>query len=56
MDHSFLSFAYIDVGTGSMILQATLASLFAVIVFSRQLRDRCKSYFKRGKKTQSDNE
>mgnify|MGYP000873197514 FL=1 len=56
MDHSFLSFAYIDIGTGSMLLQASLAGLFAVIVFSRQLRDRCKSYFKRGKKTLPNNE
>ena len=50
MFHSFLSFSYIDMGTGSMLLQASLASLFAVLVFSRQLKSRCVNYFKRSKK------
>ncbi len=50
MYHFFLSFAYIDLGTGSMLLQASLASLFAVIVFSRQLKCQCMRYFKRSPK------
>ena len=56
MDFSFLPFAYIDVGSGSMLLQASLASLFTVIVFSRQLKNRCMLYFKRSKKTVQGNE
>lgn len=46
MSYSVLLFAYIDMGTGSMLLQASLASLFAIIVFSRQLKNRCMGYFK----------
>lgn len=50
MCHSFLPFAYIDMGTGSMLLQASLASLFAIIVFSRQLKSRCMHFFRRSHK------
>ena len=50
MFYSFLSFAYIDMGTGSMLLQASLASLFTILVFSRQLKSRCMHYFRRSKK------
>ena len=53
MFHSFLSFSYIDMGTGSMLLQASLASLFAVLVFSRQLKSRCVNYFRRSQKNVS---
>lgn len=55
MFHSFLSFSYIDMGTGSMLLQASLASLFALLVFSRQLKSRCVNYFKRSQKGVSRN-
>jgi len=56
MYHSLLHFSYIDVGAGSMLLQASLASLFTVIVFARQLKKRCIKYFMRGKKNVQDNE
>ncbi len=50
MCDSSLLFAYIDMGTGSMLLQASLASLFAIIVFSRQIKSRCVQYFRGSRK------
>ena len=41
--------AYIDPGTGSMLLQSLLAAVAAALVFGRTAWDRLKSLFKRGK-------
>lgn len=44
------AFAYLDPGTGSMILQAVGAVLVTCLVFFQGLRQRIKSFFMRGKK------
>ena len=49
-------FAYIDVGVGSMLLQASLAGFFAVLIFSRQLKNRCLAYLRREKKNVAKHE
>lgn len=46
---SSIVMAYIDVGTGSMLLQASLAGIFTVAVFSRQLKNWCVLRLKRSK-------
>ncbi len=48
--------AYIDPGTGSMILQALLAGGVAVLAFWRQIKNYCVTLFsgKSGDSTQSD--
>ncbi len=39
--------AYIDAGSGSMILQAAATGIFAFIIFSRQIIDRVHTVFRR---------
>ncbi|NLF62053.1 MAG: hypothetical protein GX574_12985 [Lentisphaerae bacterium] len=36
-------FAYIDAGTGSLLLQGVVAGLFTVILFFRQIKFRLRS-------------
>lgn len=45
------AFAYLDPGTGSMILQAVGAVLVTCLVFFQGLRQRIKSFFMRSKKS-----
>ena len=41
------AYAYIDPGTGTIIVQAILGAFVAGSLFFRQLRDRITSYFQR---------
>jgi hypothetical protein len=45
---SFPALAYIDPGTGSMLVQSFLAVLAACAVFGRSLWHRVKRWFRRG--------
>lgn len=45
---SFNACAYIDPGTGSMLVQSLLAAIAAVAVFGRSLWARVKGWFRRG--------
>ncbi len=56
MNLSLIPLAYIDFGTGSMMLQASLASLFAITIFSRQLKNWCTKQVKRSKGLNARNE
>jgi hypothetical protein len=42
--------AYIDPGTGSMLLQSLLAAVAAALVFGRTAWNHVKSFFSRGKR------
>lgn len=44
-----MALAYIDPGTGSMLLQSLLAVVAVVLVAGRTGWDRIKSFFRRGK-------
>lgn len=48
--------AYIDPGTGSMLLQSLLAAIAAGLVFGRTIWFRIKSFFRREKGSSSDTE
>ncbi len=48
------AFAYIDPGTGSMLIQSLLAAVAAVLVFGRGLWHRVKSAFRRDKDKSQD--
>lgn len=41
------AFAYIDPGTGSLILQALAAAAFSALAFWSSLREKIKSFFKK---------
>ncbi len=41
------AFAYIDPGTGSLILQALAAAAFSVLAFWSSLREKIKNFFKK---------
>ena len=41
------AYAYIDPGTGSLILQALAALAFSALAFWRGLREKIKSFFKK---------
>ena len=41
------SFAYIDPGTGSLILQALAAAAFSALAFWSSLREKIKNFFKK---------
>ena len=46
-----ISYAYIDPGTGSIILQGFLASIAFIVAFSKKLKNKIKNFFnKRVKK------
>jgi len=47
MTHNFIVLAYLDPGTGSMILQVVLASLLAVAVAFRIFWRKIKSIFRK---------
>ncbi|MFA6931204.1 MAG: hypothetical protein WCT05_12835 [Lentisphaeria bacterium] len=47
MNLSLIALAYIDFGSGSMLLQASLTGLFTITVFSRQLKNWCVKQLKR---------
>lgn len=44
------AYAYIDPGTGSLILQALIAGGITAMIFIRNLRDKVISFFRRNKK------
>lgn len=44
------AYAYIDPGTGSLVLQAVIAGGVTALVFIRRVRDKIFSLFRRGKK------
>lgn len=41
------AYAYIDPGTGSLILQALAAAAFSAIAFCSSLREKIKNFFKK---------
>lgn len=41
------AFAYIDPGTGSLILQALAAAAFSALAFCSSLREKIKNFFKK---------
>lgn len=41
------AFAYIDPGTGSLILQALAAAAFSALAFWSSLREKIKNFFKK---------
>lgn len=43
------AYAYIDPGTGSLVLQALIAGGITALVFLRNVRDRIFSFFRRDK-------
>lgn len=45
-----LAYAYIDPGTGSLVLQALIAGGITALIFLRNVRDRIISFFRRDKK------
>lgn len=44
------AYAYIDPGTGSLVLQALIAGGITALVFLRNVRDKIFSFFRRDKK------
>lgn len=44
------AYAYIDPGTGSLVLQALVAGGITALVFLRNVRERILSFFRRDKK------
>ncbi len=44
------AFAYIDPGTGSLILQALAAAAFSALAFWSSLREKIKNFFKKKNK------
>ena len=46
--------AYIDPGTGSMLLQSALAAVAAVLVFGRSVWTKLKGFFIRGNRKAGD--
>lgn len=44
------AYAYIDPGTGSLILQALIAGGITAMIFIRNFRDKVISFFRRNKK------
>lgn len=43
----YFAYAYIDPGTGSLILQALAAAAFSVLAFWSSLRQKIKNFFKK---------
>jgi len=48
------AYAYLDPGTGSMILQGLAAAFFGLMFFSRRIIASIKTYFNRSNKDVSD--